>query len=173
MQRVFFATAALLLPACAPRPSATDATAAGVEVRLQAEAETAYNIVWLRATVANRGTRPVRLLNYADTVETACSPPASLQVLALTPAGDSAAFCQRCPAPPAGRRYVTLRPGQELTTRFQVDFNRVLPRAVLDTARSCRRYNNRTLGAYQFSVRYLDGRTTPARSLPVVVHRKQ
>ncbi|UYZ60290.1 hypothetical protein [Hymenobacter latericus] len=146
-----------------------------VEVQLQAQTESAYNIAWLRATIRNGGTQPIRLLQLPDTVETACAPPAALVLRALTPNTDTAAICQRCPPAPAPRRYVVLRPGQQLTTHFQVDFNRVLPRAVADTLRQCLRYNNRTLGAYRFWVEFRpEANQRPAASSSLVrVYRKQ
>ncbi|KUG07740.1 hypothetical protein [Solirubrum puertoriconensis] len=175
MLRVIFIAATLLLAACAGRIGGPGLGADAVEIQVQAQAASAYNIAWLRATISNRGTRPIRLLQLPDTIETACAPSANLTVRGLTPKADTAAVCRRCPAPGSATRYVVLRPGQQLTTNFQIDFNRVLPRAVADTLGQCLRYNNRTLGEYRFWVQYQPvGNIHPATNSNIVsVYRKQ
>lgn len=171
MRNCLFAAGALLLAGCAARPSRP--AAPDVTLSLQPQAEAAYNIVWLRATVLNRGPGPLRLLGVADTVETACAPAASLRLRALTPSQDTAFFCQRCLPQPPSRRVRTLRAGQQLTIHFQVDFNRVFPNAVSDSARNCTRYNNRTLGNYRFFVQLAGGARPAQASSLVTVYRKQ
>ncbi|AYA36415.1 hypothetical protein D3Y59_04695 [Hymenobacter oligotrophus] len=165
----------LMLAACAGPPVQRGLGADGLELQLRAQTESAYNIVWLRATLRNRGPRPVRLRQLPDTLESACTPALGLVVRGLTPNTDTAAICQRCPPAQAPRSYVVLRPGQQMSTAVQVDFNRVLPRAVLDTLRQCLRYNNRTLGAYRFWVQYQPAPTGPpaAASNLVRVYRQQ
>ncbi|OON67546.1 hypothetical protein B0919_17090 [Hymenobacter sp. CRA2] len=144
-------------------------------VSLAAEATAAYNIVWLRATIVNNTGKSVKLLNPMDTVETACPRAASFVLQVLTPSQDTAVFCRRCNEDLAPNRTQKLRPGQQWTTHLQVDLNRVLPRAVADTMRNCRQYNNRTLGAYRFYLSHNFGVTNgpPRASNMVTVYRKK
>jgi hypothetical protein len=168
-----------LLTSCAAAPgNLASQTAPALELQVQAEAEEAYNIVWLRATLRNRGPRPVRIIEEGDSVDLACTTRGGIGVLGFSPQGDSLTFCQQCLIKAAKPRYVTLKPGQTRTVHLKVNFNYVFPLRSLPPDKDCTQLINRTPGAYRFQIGYWDGRSRrgplgPLGGNTVTVYRKQ
>ncbi|WP_400190979.1 hypothetical protein [Hymenobacter sp. B81] len=151
---------ALLLSACAvsQRPPNTAFATGPLELSLQAQADSVYNIVWLRATFRNPGPEPAWLAHYADTIEAACTVGQVLQLAGRTPQGDLLSVCPRCRGE-AALQPARIDPGQQRTMLVQVDLNRVFPSRFVQAVRSptqpdCSTYFNRTTGRYELLLRY-------------------
>ena len=130
-----------------------------VELRLEAQATEAYNIVWLRATLRNSSPYALWLPESRDSIYHAFSrSPVFLQ--GLTPKGDTLAQCDPFSYKLGYPRYTRLEAGAERTFFFRVDFNQVFPQAFLDSLAAhdasgrpdCSRYLNRTPGVYRFTL---------------------
>ncbi|RTQ46052.1 hypothetical protein EJV47_23145 [Hymenobacter gummosus] len=170
----------LLLSGCAAAPGQVAPQAApAVELQLQAEAEEAYNIVWLRATLRNVGSRAVRIIEQRDSVDLACTTGRGVGVLGFSPQGDSLTFCQQCEIHAVRTpRYVTLKPGETRVTHLKVNFNYVFPVRSLPPDKDCTALINRTPGLYRFQIHHwgvLDrqGGPKPLLGNTVTVRRKQ
>jgi hypothetical protein len=168
---------ALLLSACA---SLRQSAAPSVQLRLEATAPEAYNIVWLKATLTNNGPERVLVVAQPDSVDLHCTGPHGVQISVVSPGGDTLGLYQPCRIHAAQVRSVPLAPGAQRTAYLKVNFNYVFPRAVLDTLKSNQAsYFNRTMGAYRFGAVYRPESSSTRRQLgrvagnSVTIRRKE
>ncbi|QHJ06450.1 hypothetical protein [Hymenobacter busanensis] len=166
MRIVIGASALLALLGSCAGASRLPAAPDGVELTVQPQADSAFNIVWLRARVHNRSPRRVWILQQRDSVDLACTMNWGIALSGFTPKGDTLAFCDQCIID-ARPQYVALEPGAQRITYLKVNFNYVFPRNELSRLPApCDKYINRTHGEYRFQVVYKDHWRRKRDSLP-------